>query len=476
MSTAPKEVTDIALRTGGGELAQAALSIQDLIAQKHVISQCMKELMKNDEHYGLIPGAKKPSLWKPGADLIGFMFRLEADYRDEEVIHEPGYIYYRVKCVLTHIPTGKRVGSGVGSCNSRETKYVRPAAKKCPNCGGEYIIDGNPEYERDAAYKGGTLCYKKKGGCGAKFKPGDPAIDGQSNGIADPSDLDNTICKMAHKRARIDAILTATAASDFFTQDMEDLATKVVEYTPPAPKEDARPKAHASNAAPPTTSSTVSAATATSSAGPKGSGGTSTTSRATNTTPPANAVGGPAAGDTPRTAPATRKTTAADIAHEGVPRTREQNKLIQVLRGQCGGVYSGDETREQWVRIIRVYRNQAGERISTSADLSKNQATHLIDRMNKYLAQVTARAEELPDLDALGGHPPDELAKLRAEIESKQSDGDETLEMDLLDVFRVGRISDLPTQLVDKALALTMAWKTSGYSILRERVVAILGQ
>src|SRR5678815_2740649 len=92
------------------------------------------------------------------------------------------------------------------------------------------------------------ICFKKKGGCGAKFKPGDPAIEGQPTGVADPSDLDNTICKMAHKRARIDAILTATAASDFFTQDVEDLAGKQVEYTPPPQaKEGSGPKGEAAS-------------------------------------------------------------------------------------------------------------------------------------------------------------------------------------------------------------------------------------
>jgi hypothetical protein len=38
-----------------------------------------------------------------------------------------------------------------------------------------------------------------------------------------PSDMANTILKMAKKRALIDAVLTATGASDIFSQDIEDL-------------------------------------------------------------------------------------------------------------------------------------------------------------------------------------------------------------------------------------------------------------
>ena len=37
-----------------------------------------------------------------------------------------------------------------------------------------------------------------------------------------PADYYNTALKMAKKRAHVDAILTATAASDCFTQDVED--------------------------------------------------------------------------------------------------------------------------------------------------------------------------------------------------------------------------------------------------------------
>ena len=38
-----------------------------------------------------------------------------------------------------------------------------------------------------------------------------------------PADYYNTALKMAKKRAHVDAILTATAASDCFTQDVEDM-------------------------------------------------------------------------------------------------------------------------------------------------------------------------------------------------------------------------------------------------------------
>jgi hypothetical protein len=49
------------------------------------------------------------------------------------------------------------------------------------------------------------------------------AIKGEIVEHDNPADYYNTVLKMAKKRAHVDAILTATAASDIFTQDVEDM-------------------------------------------------------------------------------------------------------------------------------------------------------------------------------------------------------------------------------------------------------------
>jgi hypothetical protein len=102
-----------------------------------------------------------------------------------------------------------------------ETKYrYRDSTRKCPECGGEFIIKGKEEYG------GGFLCFKKKGGCGAKFSDTDERIIGQVTGKVEydnPADHKNTVLKMAKKRSLVDATLTCTAASDIFIQDIEDL-------------------------------------------------------------------------------------------------------------------------------------------------------------------------------------------------------------------------------------------------------------
>jgi hypothetical protein len=45
----------------------------------------------------------------------------------------------------------------------------------------------------------------------------------------EPADVANTVLKMAKKRAQIDLTLTATAASDIFTQDVEDIPDELRE-------------------------------------------------------------------------------------------------------------------------------------------------------------------------------------------------------------------------------------------------------
>jgi hypothetical protein len=51
---------------------------------------------------------------------------------------------------------------------------------------------------------------------------------GEKGENEDPADCYNTVLKMAKKRAYVDAMLTATAASDIFTQDIEEMIPEAV--------------------------------------------------------------------------------------------------------------------------------------------------------------------------------------------------------------------------------------------------------
>lgn len=198
-----------------------ALTVTDVREQVNLIQHVMREVMKKDEHYGVIPGTgTKPTLLKAGAEKLCLTFRLDPQY-DITERHEGQHLTITSKCTLYHIPSSQRFGSGMGSCSTRESKYAyRQAGIKCPQCSKESVIKGKDEFG------GGWVCFKKKGGCGAKFADGAEAIEKQPRGRIpneDLADTYNTVLKMANKRSLVAAVLNTTAASDIFTQDIEDL-------------------------------------------------------------------------------------------------------------------------------------------------------------------------------------------------------------------------------------------------------------
>lgn len=182
------------------------LTIEDLIGQVTLIQEAMRAVMRSDEHYGVIPGTgSKPTLLKPGAEKLCLLFRLDPEY---EVVREHSgddYIGITMRCTLFHIPTGNRVGSGIGSCNTREKKYRYRGVKR----------DKVPEPDEVDRLKAEDAGYFRKiSGRWTWFD----RIENDN-----PWEYENTVVKMAAKRALVAAVLNATAASDIFTQDVEDM-------------------------------------------------------------------------------------------------------------------------------------------------------------------------------------------------------------------------------------------------------------
>lgn len=185
--------------------------------------------LKEDEDFGIIPGTAKPTLYKPGADKLCELYGLADTYRFaippvEDFKAEPPLFDYTIECSLWH--RDRLVATGMGSCNSYESKYkFRDQQRICPICHKAAIIKAKNFATNEPE---GWVCWKKRDGCGAKFVDGDKAIETQPTGKSindDIATLKNTILKMAKKRAKIDATLSATRSSGVFTQDMEDIGT-----------------------------------------------------------------------------------------------------------------------------------------------------------------------------------------------------------------------------------------------------------
>lgn len=189
------------------------------------IEQIKREMMVEDVHYGTVPGTPKPTILKPGLEVLCEIYGLRARFEPEIIpgdgVTDPA-LRVVTKCVL-HLGTldGPAIAEGHGAANSWERRHrYRIAQRGCPECG---IVGALLKSKRDP----GFFCWDKKGGCGANFEPNDQRILGQELGQienADPHDLENTLVKMAAKRALADVTLRATSSSDLFTQDMEDAA------------------------------------------------------------------------------------------------------------------------------------------------------------------------------------------------------------------------------------------------------------
>lgn len=165
------------------------LSINDLQEQVALIGKMMESVLKTEVHYGVIPGVKKPFLFKAGAEKLSTVFRLSPSYTVIRNDLDGGHREYEVTCAMTHIPTGVVWGEGVGSCSTMEKKY---------------------------RYRW---------------------VNGVNVENSDLADTYNTVLKMAKKRAHVDATLSATACSDFFTQDEDYVeASKDSQRQSQAPK------------------------------------------------------------------------------------------------------------------------------------------------------------------------------------------------------------------------------------------------
>lgn len=220
------------------DMTQDAMTPDSVVKQVVLIQDVMARVMKLDEHYGTIPGTKKPSLYKAGAEKLSLTFRLAPAYEVLPKELPNGHREYYVKCTLTHIPTGKIFGEGVGACSTMEGKYRFRTGEV------EFTGQDVPKdfwKERDIKLIGGKGFSTKKNPDTGKWEI---VRAGEKVEHDNPADYYNTVLKMAKKRAHVDAVLTATAASDIFTQDVEDMPEVIdIKPTTTKPAHDVAPQA-----------------------------------------------------------------------------------------------------------------------------------------------------------------------------------------------------------------------------------------
>lgn len=194
----PEPGRGLELHRGAGAV-QLARTAADVRSHVNLIQEVMGAVMKQDVHYGKIPGTPKPTLYKPGCEVLAATFRIAPSYKITDLCTDD-VVRYRVICVGTHQVTGQVLGEGVGECSSNEAKY------KWRKTRSKSEFEATPENRRRIEYKSG--------------QNGDYEI---LQVRAETADCANTILKMACKRAQVAMTLNVTSASDIFAQDIEDL-------------------------------------------------------------------------------------------------------------------------------------------------------------------------------------------------------------------------------------------------------------
>lgn len=163
----------------------------ELVQAQGETAQLIQQALTEKVDYGLVPGSKNPSLFKAGGErlLVAFGCHPEYEVVEKEVDHDRqsewrkrkwndkrrgyydetigtsyGLYRYVINCKIVQNQSGRVIGAHIGSCSTMESKYI----------------------DR-------------------------------------PRDCENTVLKMAQKRAMVGAVLNTFGLSDRFTNDMEDV-------------------------------------------------------------------------------------------------------------------------------------------------------------------------------------------------------------------------------------------------------------
>jgi len=223
-------ITDYAAPGSTALAIDRGLQTSDVVARVRKVQEIMTTLMQENVHYGKVPGTQKPSLWKPGAELLLMTFRVGTRLEVEDLATADA-VRYRVRVVGFSQATGETLGEGIGEASTSEERWRWRAAVHEKEWAAT-----DPDHRR--------IKYDRQGTETKQIR-------------TSPADLANTVLMMAAKRGMVAMVRVVTACSDIFDQDLEDLPTDLQGTTSSgSPRERATVK-RASETKPAATAATV---------------------------------------------------------------------------------------------------------------------------------------------------------------------------------------------------------------------------
>lgn len=181
------EVIELPRNEQSGYFPVTQEGVDALRRQRELLKAFVKSALREGIDYGVVPGTDKPSLFKPGAEKLARVFKLgcRTVSTDKTLDRKDNFAMFTYRAEIYSLDnSGVVIADCEGSCNSQEKKYKDRAVYE--------KVQG----QQNRVYRG---------------REDTPVCD-----------VLNTLMKMAQKRAVVGAVILAVAASDFFTQDIDD--------------------------------------------------------------------------------------------------------------------------------------------------------------------------------------------------------------------------------------------------------------
>lgn len=229
---------EITERNGTGLVPVQSALLRPIATPTQVIEvhkeavKLIEAALEQDRDYGIIPGTERPTLLKPGAErlLASFGIYAESTIAEQEIDHDRSNVYSFKKWVFAKKKPSddeaeemKAAGTGRWKKTDSGWSWQTATVEAGTSIGlYRYVIKTDLKLRTTGMIVGTGI-----GSCSSL----------ESKYLRSPRDSENTILKMAKKRSLIDATLSTLGLSDRFTQDVEDIRENVAPEpeAPPAP-------------------------------------------------------------------------------------------------------------------------------------------------------------------------------------------------------------------------------------------------
>lgn len=215
---ATRRDSELERRAEVGGLLRPVESPADVLAAQEAIRDLVETALVEGRDYMTIPGTNKPTLVKPGAERIQMAFGAFSDFEivEKEIDHDREIHYSKEKWEEAEKPDDEVIermkAAGTGRFRKSGNQWVWQVKHSEP--GVSYGL-----------YRYVIRCRLISRASGVQIGSGiGVASTMESKYIDRPRDLENTIAKMAKKRAQIDAVLSTFGLSEMFTQDLDDMS------------------------------------------------------------------------------------------------------------------------------------------------------------------------------------------------------------------------------------------------------------